>query len=280
MKRVLVSALAFSALVAPAMAADLYVKAPPPPAPCLWCGFYIGATAGYDWTDNNSVNVVTTNTFINFPVLSALGTTAGPAAAVASTANIGAGNSGFTGGFEAGYNFQLAPAWVVGLETDIESLSSGGSAAITQVAPRLGFPGFNYTSSVAVSDHLRYLGTVRGRLGFLATPTVLAYVTGGFAYGGASSSTAISGAETPPTGSTPIAGGGNFSDTLTGWTIGGGVEWMYTRNWTFKAEYLHYDLGTATYSNGTLTSFVAPGVVNFNNQSSSSVTAATSFAPA
>jgi outer membrane immunogenic protein len=32
-----------------------------------------------------------------------------------------------------------------------------------------------------------------------------------------------------------------------GWAAGGGVEWMYSRNWSFKAEYLYVDLGSADY---------------------------------
>ena len=32
----------------------------------------------------------------------------------------------------------------------------------------------------------------------------------------------------------------------TGWTGGGGVEWMFLPKWSAKVEYLYYDLGTAT----------------------------------
>ena len=39
--------------------------------------------------------------------------------------------------------------------------------------------------------------------------------------------------------------------TKTGWTAGAGAEWAFTRNWTAKIEYLHYDLGDeATIANG------------------------------
>jgi outer membrane immunogenic protein len=223
--------------------------------PLDWTGFYIGGTVGGDWTDNNSVNVVTTDSFINFLADSPLGISSGAASATASSGTVGVGR---TGGFEGGYNYQFQSNVVVGFETDIENLSGGGSGALTQVISRAGFQGFNYTSTVAVSDHLHYLGTVRGRLGFLPKSTLLPYFTGGLAYGGASSSTAITGGETPFTDSSNIAGVGTFSGTRIGWTIGGGVEWMLSRNWTVKAEYLHYDLGTATYSNGTMTAFLTP----------------------
>jgi outer membrane immunogenic protein len=41
---------------------------------------------------------------------------------------------------------------------------------------------------------------------------------------------------------------GSFSDTRLGWTVGGGLEWMISPNWSFKAEYLYYDLGSVTYA--------------------------------
>jgi outer membrane immunogenic protein len=36
---------------------------------------------------------------------------------------------------------------------------------------------------------------------------------------------------------------GSFSETRAGWTLGGGLEWMFAPHWTHKAEYLYYDLG-------------------------------------
>ncbi len=35
----------------------------------------------------------------------------------------------------------------------------------------------------------------------------------------------------------------NNGRTNTGWTIGGGLEYMLGTNWTIKAEYLHFDFG-------------------------------------
>jgi outer membrane immunogenic protein len=267
MRKFLLAGISMGPLVAPAIAAD----APPPTLVCLWCGFYVGGTLGGAWTGKNSVNVVTTNNFNN-PVLSPLEITAGPAAAVASSANLGVGKGGFIGGFEAGYNWQFGSNWVAGLETDIEGISGGGdSDAVTQVVPRTAFPGFNYTSTVAVSDKVSYLGTVRARLGFIVAPSWLLYGTGGLAYGGASSSTAIGGGETPFTSSTNIAGAGSVSGTRTGWTTGVGLEWQFATNWTVKAEGLHYDLGTITYSNGTLSSVLTTGPLAFTDLSTSIV---------
>ncbi len=52
-----------------AFAADMPVKAPPSPPSLYWTGFYIGGTVGDDWSDKNYVNVVTTNSFLNFRCL-------------------------------------------------------------------------------------------------------------------------------------------------------------------------------------------------------------------
>jgi len=265
-----------------AFAADMPMKAPAPAPALEWNGLYIGGTVGGDWSNQNFVNVVTTNNFLNPLLLGTLGATSGAASAAASSATVGAGKGrGFTGGFEAGYNYQFDfYNLVVGVEADIEDLSGRGSGSVTQVTPRAF--GFNYTSTIAVSDHLHYLGTVRGRVGFLptssflTTTSLLAYITGGVAYGGASSSTAITGAETPNSGSTNIAGAGTFSGTRVGYTFGGGFEWMLNRNWTVKAEYLHYDLGTANYSNGRMSAFTngnnpPAGILTFSDLSASSV---------
>jgi outer membrane immunogenic protein len=99
---------------------------------------------------------------------------------------------------------------------------------------------------------LDYLGTVRARIGYLVTPALLAYATGGLAYGGVTSSAGIFGAEVPPAGPNNgvWASTGSFSNTRAGWTAGGGLEWMFWPNWSAKVEYLYYDLGTVSYSVG------------------------------
>ena len=100
---------------------------------------------------------------------------------------------------------------------------------------------------------------VRGRIGYLFAPTLLVYATGGLAYGQANTNTSIwqAGNYTItifpgfgfPFSSNVTAGGGafgTFSDTRVGWTVGGGLEWMFLPNWSAKIEYLYYDLGRVT----------------------------------
>jgi len=65
---------------------------------------------------------------------------------------------------------------------------------------------------------------------------LLIYGTGGFAYGNVdySANTNFNNGITFPV---------DFTETKTGWTAGGGLEYALTNHWTVRAEYLHYDLG-------------------------------------
>jgi outer membrane immunogenic protein len=77
------------------------------------------------------------------------------------------------------------------------------------------------------------------------TPSLLAYGTGGFAFGHVSATTAFAEAVGGPCGCGPaVAVAASSSATLPGWTAGGGVEWMIAPQWSLKGEYLYYDLGT------------------------------------
>lgn len=256
MRKVLSAVGATLLFAGPAMAADLAVKAPRavPLMPILtWDGWYIGANAGYAFNSGSNVDTVSTNTF-------AFAGAGGPnlAAAVTALSNFSApaGQNGFIGGGQIGYNKQLSNMWVVGIEADIQGLSDKGSSTVVSSVGVAGFAN-TLTQTAAVSKEVDYLGTVRGRLGLLASPSVLFYGTGGLAYGGVQASTSVAQAVTgAPTGLLPPAwaGAGSLSDTRVGWTAGGGVEWMFMPGWSAKAEYLHYDLGSASYAVSPLVS--------------------------
>ena len=92
---------------------------------------------------------------------------------------------------------------------------------------------------------------MRGRLGWLVDPVMLVYGTGGLAYGGVKASTNVStmlpsdfadGLDLNPTTNSGI------NETRTGWTAGGGFEWMFVPRLSVKVEYLYYDLGSVTYN--------------------------------
>jgi outer membrane immunogenic protein len=238
---------ALSAVASPcASAEDLAVKAAQRPAlaaalPVVsWTGWYVGGNAGFVDSKNelSTVSVPTPDV--------ALGAPPGVSAAVAAltTGTVPVGNvTGFIGGGQIGYNWQTG-AFVTGFETDIQGLSglnNVGSATKTAV-----IRGVAVSSTEIGGTKTDFLGTVRGRLGFLATPTLLVYGTGGLAYGDVSAGVSLLQIGTIARGIG--AGAGALSETRTGWTAGAGVEWKFAQNWSAKIEYLHYDLGTGSFA--------------------------------
>jgi outer membrane immunogenic protein len=271
MQKILLSATALSfALTASAFAADLPShKAPilpPPPPPMTWTGFYVGLNAGGSWSNSQSVNVVS-GPLSDFAPDPFGGPSWAGMAALGATGVLSAGGSGgFLGGGQVGYNYQFGAggfgsAFVVGLEADIQGVSSGGGSntAVTGVGPFSFFGNAEvHTTAMNASRSLDYIGTVRGRIGFLVMPSLLVFGTGGLAYGGVNGSTSIVQFNndctlTPAACVQPAAAtAGSYSSTLVGWTAGAGVEWMFAPNWSAKLEYLYYDLGSATWSNVAL----------------------------
>ena len=172
----LIVAISSFALAQMASAADLPVKAPvyePPPPPVYsWTGFYIGANIGGGWGDRNvgyaANDLLSLGLFLpNFPNLNG----APPPASIHT--------SGVLGGLQVGYNWQMGSAWLIGAEADIDWSGVKGSASTGGALGQFIFPPFVNT----VEEKVEWLGTVRARLGYLPTPNLLAFVTGGFAYG-------------------------------------------------------------------------------------------------
>jgi len=248
MKSTYISAIALSLALSAgsAFAADLPSrKAPPfipPPPPPLWTGFYVGLNAGGTFGGNGSVTTLPAPAFFapTWNTELALSTSLGSTV-------LGSSKGGFIGGGQIGYNWQFSNVFVAGIEADIQGIASNSTSGATSGAGvPIGFPTETIVSSSYASKSIDYLGTVRGRLGWLFTPTLLAYATGGLAYGGVNSSSGIFQANLPFTPS--FASTGSFSDTRVGWTVGGGLEWMFLPNWSAKVEYLYYDLGNVTYA--------------------------------
>ena len=193
MKTLATTVAAVAIIGTPAFAADMALRARPQPpalAPVYstWNGFYLGVNAGYSWSHNG---VDTTASPGPFDVLNDFGGESNVAAALATT-SLGPKQRGFTGGGQIGYNWQFTPQWVGGLEADIQGLShSNDTASITSASGVPGFPLETFVSTTTVTNRVDWLGTVRARLGYLVTPTLLAYGTGGLAYGKVEGSTNI-----------------------------------------------------------------------------------------
>jgi outer membrane immunogenic protein len=223
-KLCLVSAALAALLAAPAMAADMAVKAQPAGinSGYNWSGWYVGLNGGGAW-DNSSGHL---DAFTpDFGLAVATG---------AVPANLGAKHEGGFGGAQVGYNWQR-DLWVFGLEADFQGADIGRTNTI--LFP--GIPGVVVPTATTARDHIDWFGTARGRIG-IATGNVLFYGTGGLAYGDVNSSVRVVG--TPPTTGNFA---GSVTDTRFGWAAGAGVEWGFAPNWTVKGEYLHIDLGSS-----------------------------------
>jgi outer membrane immunogenic protein len=246
-------------MLSPALAADLPVKAKPVPV-YSWSGWYGGVNAGYGWQDNHAGY---RGDAYGDPV-TGLGDGAGTiftdglaqisqqATAVVNhqTYRQTLNTSGFIGGGQFGYNWQIDHTWVAGFEADAQYANAKGNALFN--APDT--PGVRL--SVASSHQLDWFGTVRGRIGYLISDRFLAFGTGGLAFGETKAQAAIS--IIGPTGWNVAGGGissqitcqgfttclaGSSSRTAVGWTAGGGFEYAVLPNVTIKTEYLHIDLG-------------------------------------
>lgn len=239
-----------------AIAADIPVKARPAPAAIYsWTGFYAGANVGHGW-DGGRERLRGDGDFgAGSTVLNALqdNVTAFPQMFLDNPTSRNIDASGFVGGGQFGYNWQLAPNWVAGIEADIQYANVKGSVSFAST-----FPGVQY--SLTSSHRLEWLGTVRGRFGYLLTDRLLAFATGGFAYGKTKADAAIANISgigqgilipngfitdlTCPAFSVCIAGSG--SRTSVGWVAGGGLEFAAWNNVTLKFEYLRVDLNDLT----------------------------------
>lgn len=228
MKKLLLGAFALLAVTAtPAVSADMRmpVKAAPPPiVPVFsWTGFYIGANGGYGGDRFN----------YNFAVLGVPG-------------SAGLTSGGGFGGGQIGYNYQVG-SWVFGVEGDIQASDIRGdvSAAIAGVAASAG-------------SKIDWFATARGRIGY-AWDRVMIYATGGYAYADVETSAALvvaPGVLIPGVAVLPgFALAGDVDTSHNGWVAGGGVEYAFTNNLTFKAEYQYLDFERRNIATG-LGSFV------------------------
>lgn len=216
-----------------AMAADMPLKAPPMAVPVdTWTGFYIGGNGGYGWDEIKKVEL-------------APGSGAFPVGTVFSPDR----GSGWVAGVQAGYNWQLAPHFVVGLEGEYSWADINGSETTISTVPR--FLGFSSTDSTKLKDFA--LGT--GRIGF-ADQNWLLYGKGGVAYG-----------ETSGSGVATTAAGTLFQtfssgSTHAGWVLGAGAEWSLAPNWSARIEYDHIFFDSRTVASvGTVnTTFVNSGL--------------------
>jgi len=203
-----------------ANAADLYkgstkdvpAYVPPP----LWTGFYIGAHVGGIWADikNRDLDGFTD-------------------AGLARSFNNN--NDGVFGGGTVGYNWQAgnwgvgsgAGTVVIGVEADFGGAGLNGSFNDGLLATQFGF--------LRVKNDGSFYADVTGRLGYAVGPALF-YAKGGWAF--LNTNFTVDGCCNSVTG---LPFSINNNNGLDGWTVGGGIEYMWTSSWSVKAEYLFFD---------------------------------------
>ncbi len=235
MKKLLIAGAALATLIGtPVFAADMAApvyKAPPPAEPVWsWTGFYIGANGGYGWGN-------TSTTATTFQSIATPGITLIPNQAFSQKPN------GPVFGGQVGYNFQVSQTWLLGIEGDFDSSGLNKSSSIVTPDP-LGGSGGTATDGFQQHSDIRWLATIRGRLGWTSGPNLF-YVTGGGAWENLHTNVLLS-ADTSA-GVFSQSAAGSFNHTYSGWVAGLGYERMITANWIVRAEYLHYGFqGTST----------------------------------
>lgn len=207
-----------------------------------WNGFYLGANAGYWRSQNNNITTTGSANFINQTFEPGASNIANALAQLA-TNKFSFHPNGFIGGAQAGYNYEFCNQVLLGFNIDFDGLTNSNNSYTLQKSVILSDFAESYAGSLVVKQKMNYLGTVRARLGYLFYPTVLVYATGGFAYGNVTLDTTWTAQESlGPAVFPTIATQNHSSKTLTGWTTGAGIEWLFQPNWSTSLEYSYYKL--------------------------------------
>jgi outer membrane immunogenic protein len=226
MKRVglglLTSALAAAAFVpfadAPlAHAADLPVPGPAPvnyfhPALYDWTGIYFGGNIGAAFMQDTASQT-------GSPVIPIIGSF--------NNSPVGA-----IGGGQVGANWEFAP-WVVGIEGAWSGAVSMSQTTMVSTTPAT-------ATNETLQNNLFWLASVTGRVGY-AHDDLLFYGKGGGAWESVKYLQTVGGNGAAGLQST-------INDTRTGFTVGAGIEYGLTENFSAKLEYDFYDFGSKTYN--------------------------------
>jgi outer membrane immunogenic protein len=192
---------------APVMAADMAVKAQPAPLAAV--------NPAYDWS--------------GFYIGGHVGYLWGKTRVVDDgiLTEPGAPTNGVVGGVLAGYNWQTGPL-VLGIEGDIgwtHATGHGTPAVITVV-----------TTTPNTYD-LRWTSHVVGKAGYAAGQWLF-FVTGGLSIADLNFTEGVT-----TTTTIPLPTGGKYF----GFSVGGGVEFAFTRNLLGRLQYIYDDFGGKTY---------------------------------
>jgi outer membrane immunogenic protein len=211
MKILLISGLAFGALIAPAAAADMPIKAPPPLPVYTWTGLYLGIDAGAGAAKSSWC----TNATLGFN-------------GCADGDSVSQSHTSATIGGLLGYRYQWGPL-VLGAE---------GSANIfnNTVTSAAGLPAI--FSNRFRTTNFDDLYSVTGQLGY-AMGTLLFYGKGGWAGAGVR----YDASDINPPGFDLSA-----STNVSGYTAGGGLDYMITPTLIVGVEYDYYKFNVGAFN--------------------------------
>jgi outer membrane immunogenic protein len=246
--RFVVAVVAALAAEPAAFAADMAAQAPvytkaPAPIANDWTGFYLGAGVGARSSQvDGDVSQDSINRFNNF-------TSDGvcvPGGFFSSCSGEPLNNTTFRISPYVGYNYQFATQWLAGIEGDV-GFGSNTTTLAGAFYPNTGISNFDGHDSFAVKTG--WDASLRGRLGFLVTPSFLVYGTGGAAWQHIEATSTCSTSTNDFTWCQPeLLASAVITDSTTklGWTVGAGIETMLSHNWIVRGEYRYADFGTIT----------------------------------
>ena len=180
-----------------ASAADMSVPRPPMQAaffapPFTWTGFYVGANVGGGWASSTLNDSFT-------------------------GASLGNSTSGFVGGGQLGYNYQMGN-FVLGAEWTFDGTSLNASRTV---------------GALQGTANTNWMTTVAARFGFAANNWLYyGKAGGGWANNSATLTNLNNGAQV------------SSSNTNGGWLVGAGVEWAFSPHWSTRIEYNYLGLNT------------------------------------
>jgi outer membrane immunogenic protein len=138
--------------------------------------------------------------------------------------------SGFAGGGQIGCDYQFAGSgWVIGFRNMFDATSNNRDGTFTVTTG-------DRTATGTVNFHNRWFDTLTARLGYAVQPAWLLYFQGGAVWSRVEADLTLT------TDAVNTASSG--SDTKTGWTIGGGAEWMFAPHWSAFLEGNYMDFGS------------------------------------
>jgi outer membrane immunogenic protein len=243
-----IGALALAGMAFSASAADIPRPAPPvmaPPVVYNWSGFYIGGNLGGKWADHggdifldNAVDAAAARGTVHWFT---------PLGLVAFGTGGNDSNTAFVGGGQIGFNWQ-AGGWVFGIEGDFQGTSL--ERTFVCCGPLVLATGLPFVAGDTLSVKNDWQASIRGRIGY-AWDRFMVYGTGGVAFANIEAAVALQPVDTLP---------GLFasaSDTLTGWTVGGGIEFGLWDNWSLGVEYRFSSFDAGDFGHGNL-QFIDP----------------------